>query len=163
MHAIFAGSLLSSAVSLVVDASWKALGLLLIATLAAFLAQRSSAALRHRIWCLSFLGLVFLPVLCLVVPRLWVPLRRGGSGRRPTRTGRSPADVSERDCRRRPDRWLAAGNRVSSRTGRNGSAFGDQSTPEHAGRGAGCHAHGSAWACLRTSNGFARTILGEMV
>ena len=74
MPSIFAESLLPSAVSLVVDASWKALGLLLIATLAAFLAQRSSAALRHRIWCLSFLGLLLLPIFCLVLPRVRVPL-----------------------------------------------------------------------------------------
>jgi beta-lactamase regulating signal transducer with metallopeptidase domain/protocatechuate 3,4-dioxygenase beta subunit len=54
------------------------LGLLLIATLTVFAAQRSSAAMRHRIWCLAFLGLVLLPILCLVVPRLPVPLLPGG-------------------------------------------------------------------------------------
>ena len=79
MPSIFAESLLPYAVNLVVDASWKALLVLLIATLAAFAAKRSSAAMRHRIWCLAFLGLVFLPIFCVVVPRLPVPLLPGGA------------------------------------------------------------------------------------
>jgi beta-lactamase regulating signal transducer with metallopeptidase domain len=78
MHSIFTGSLLPSAVSLIVDASWKALLLLVIASMTTFAVRQSSAALRHRIWCLSFVGLLLLPIFCLVVPRLRVPLLPAG-------------------------------------------------------------------------------------
>src|SRR5580704_10406110 len=78
MHSIFAQGVLPSAVSLIVDASWKALLLLVIASMTTFAVRQSSAALRHRIWCLSFVGLLLLPIFCLVVPRLRVPLLPAG-------------------------------------------------------------------------------------
>src|SRR5271165_6824134 len=78
MHSIFAQGVLPSAVSLIVDASWKALLLLVIASMTTLAVRQSSAALRHRIWCLSVVGLLLLPIFCLVVPRLRVPLLPGG-------------------------------------------------------------------------------------
>jgi beta-lactamase regulating signal transducer with metallopeptidase domain len=74
MQAVFSSGSMPWELSLLVDASWKAVLLLLLASLAALAARRSSAALRHRIWCLAFLGLLFLPIFCAVVPRLRVPL-----------------------------------------------------------------------------------------
>jgi beta-lactamase regulating signal transducer with metallopeptidase domain len=78
MNAIFAGSLLPFAYGLLVDASWKALLLLLLATAAALAANWSSASVRHRIWCLSFSALILLPVLCAVGPRWKVAFLPGG-------------------------------------------------------------------------------------
>ncbi len=177
MPSIFAESLLPSAVSLVVDASWKALLLLLIATLAAFCSEAEFG--RHAASNLVpgvFGPALFANLLCgrsALACAPAAPAARRRPHRRRSRTGRSPADVVMSEiCRRRPDRWVAARNGCPSRTGRNGSTFENRSTLECAGRGAGCHAHGSAWACLRTSNGFARprkavgvapTILGQPV
>jgi beta-lactamase regulating signal transducer with metallopeptidase domain len=66
-------SLLSSAIGpslidVVFDASLKSVVLLAAGAIAAGLARWSSAALRHQIWCLSFAGLIFLPLLSAAVP-----------------------------------------------------------------------------------------------
>jgi beta-lactamase regulating signal transducer with metallopeptidase domain/uncharacterized GH25 family protein len=74
MHSIPLSGLLPFGTSLVVDAVWKALLFLLLAAVAAFAAQKSSAAVRHRIWCLSFAALLCLPVLEVCVPRWHVAL-----------------------------------------------------------------------------------------
>ena len=66
---ILAGGFLPGAVGFVLDVSAKAAGLLLAATIATFVARRSSAAVRHRMWCLTFASLVLLPVCCVTLPR----------------------------------------------------------------------------------------------
>jgi beta-lactamase regulating signal transducer with metallopeptidase domain len=78
MHSIPLSGLLPFGTSLIVDASWKALLFLLLAAVAAFAAQKSSAAVRHRIWCLSFAALICLPVLEVCVPRWHVALLPAG-------------------------------------------------------------------------------------
>ncbi len=50
------------------DTVLKATVLLILAWMAASLLHRASAAVRHRVWCLGFLGLVLLPVLLLALP-----------------------------------------------------------------------------------------------
>ena len=66
---ILAGGFLPGAVGFVLDASAKAAVLLLVATIAAIVARRSSAAVRHRMWCLTFSSLVLLPLFCVTLPR----------------------------------------------------------------------------------------------
>jgi beta-lactamase regulating signal transducer with metallopeptidase domain len=78
MHAILNSALWPFLIRLIVDASWKGLLLLMVATVAAFAANKSSAAVRHRIWCLSFSALIFLPILSVSVPRWHVPLLPSG-------------------------------------------------------------------------------------
>src|SRR5688500_12833034 len=53
---------------LVTDALLKATILLAVATLAAYLLRRKSAALRHLLWTLAIVGMVALPVLTPLVP-----------------------------------------------------------------------------------------------
>jgi beta-lactamase regulating signal transducer with metallopeptidase domain len=50
----------------------KSVGLLVLAALSAYLLRRSSAAVRHRIWALSFVGLAALPLLALRLPSLTI-------------------------------------------------------------------------------------------
>jgi beta-lactamase regulating signal transducer with metallopeptidase domain len=50
----------------------KSVGLLVLAALSAYLLRKSSAAVRHRIWALSFVGLAALPLLALRLPSLTI-------------------------------------------------------------------------------------------
>jgi len=50
------------------DAAAKATVLLVLAMAATLLLRRSSAALRHRIWCLTFVALIMLPGLSAALP-----------------------------------------------------------------------------------------------
>jgi beta-lactamase regulating signal transducer with metallopeptidase domain len=54
--------------AMLLDASLKGLALCLAAAGAAFLLRRASAAARHLVWRLAFVGLLALPVLAAVVP-----------------------------------------------------------------------------------------------
>jgi beta-lactamase regulating signal transducer with metallopeptidase domain/uncharacterized GH25 family protein len=126
MQAVFLSGSMSSVVSLFVDASWKALLLLLLATVAAFAAKRNSAALRHRIWCLSLLALIFLPAVSVCVPRWNVALLpaeekpaavmvRGSASPETTPSGStspekrpSASEISESDRASRPTSGLPA-------------------------------------------------------
>ena len=69
MISILAAGLLTGAVGFVLDASAKAAVLLLVATIAAIVARRASAAVRHRMWCVTFASLVLLPLFCVTLPR----------------------------------------------------------------------------------------------
>ncbi|HVX59815.1 MAG TPA: M56 family metallopeptidase [Pirellulales bacterium] len=51
------------------DVGLKATALLLAAVIAAALLRRSSAALRHRLWCLTFAALLLLPALSAALPK----------------------------------------------------------------------------------------------
>lgn len=51
------------------DVAAKATVLLLLATATAALLRRSSAALRHRLWCLTFAALILLPALSAALPK----------------------------------------------------------------------------------------------
>ncbi len=53
---------------LLLDTIVKATMLLVVACLVAVLLRRASAAVRHRVWCLSFGGLLLLPVLSSLLP-----------------------------------------------------------------------------------------------
>ncbi|HJT32901.1 MAG TPA: carboxypeptidase regulatory-like domain-containing protein [Pirellulales bacterium] len=71
MHALtgrFSAALSSSWAQLALDVTIKATVLLLLAVLAAFALRRSSAAVRHRVWCLTFAGLLLLPALSAGLP-----------------------------------------------------------------------------------------------
>ena len=101
MISILAAGLLPGVVGFVLDASLKAAVLLLVATIATIVARRSSAAVRHRMWCLTFSSLVLLPVFCAALPRWNVAILPAQESRRPTlenanraanlRTSNSPA------------------------------------------------------------------------
>ena len=62
------------ATALLLDVAVKATLLVLLAMLFLRLNPRGSAALRHRVWCLVFCGLVLLPALCYMLPGLAVPI-----------------------------------------------------------------------------------------
>jgi beta-lactamase regulating signal transducer with metallopeptidase domain len=62
------------ATALILDVTVKATLLVFLAMLVLRLRPRASAALRHRVWCLVFCGLVALPVLCYLLPGLAVPI-----------------------------------------------------------------------------------------
>jgi beta-lactamase regulating signal transducer with metallopeptidase domain len=110
MRTIFSNDILRFGTSVFVDASWKGLLLLLVATVAAFAANKSSAAVRHRIWCLSLSALLLLPILRLCVPHWNVAL----PGCDPTRlvnvrdpaNSWSPADISDSNRANRPESEL---------------------------------------------------------
>ena len=51
-----------------IDSVAKATVLLLVAWAVAVLLRRASAAVRHRVWTLSFVGLLLLPVLSPLLP-----------------------------------------------------------------------------------------------
>src|SRR5580704_18630422 len=110
MRTIFSSDLLPFGMSVFVNASWKSLLLLLLATVAAFAARRSSAAVRHRIWCLSLSALIFLPALSVFVPRWNVALLPAGEtpqalndrGSASTATTPSPGDISKSDRSSQP-------------------------------------------------------------
>ncbi|MBN2292881.1 MAG: carboxypeptidase regulatory-like domain-containing protein [Pirellulales bacterium] len=59
---------------LMLDTTIKATVLLLAALLASTLLYRTSAAVRHRLWCLVFAGLLLLPVLTALLPGWRVPI-----------------------------------------------------------------------------------------
>ena len=63
----------SAALSLL-DTGVKATVLLVAACLVAALLHRASAAVRHRVWCLAFAGLLLLPTLSSVLPGWRVPI-----------------------------------------------------------------------------------------
>jgi beta-lactamase regulating signal transducer with metallopeptidase domain len=69
MASSLSGELWPSLIDTILDASAKSLVLLALASVTAVLARKSSAALRHQIWCLSFVSLILLPLLCICVPR----------------------------------------------------------------------------------------------
>lgn len=56
------------------DAALKGTILLVLAWLVTLAMRRSSAALRHRIWCLAFSGLIVLPLLSHALPRWRIPI-----------------------------------------------------------------------------------------
>ena len=64
-----------SAALLLLDTVLKATVLLIVAYLAAALLHRASAAVRHRVWCLAFSGLLLLPVLSSLLPGWRAPIR----------------------------------------------------------------------------------------
>jgi beta-lactamase regulating signal transducer with metallopeptidase domain len=104
MISILAEGLLSGVVGFVLDASAKAAVLLLVATIATIVARRSSAAVRHRMWCLTFSSLVLLPVFCAALPRWNVAILPAAESRRAVvetataaanlRTANSPAHTA---------------------------------------------------------------------
>jgi len=63
-----------------VDTTWagelfaRATLLLLFACLGSFLARRQSAALRHRLWSVTYVGLLLLPILALCLPSVSLPV-----------------------------------------------------------------------------------------
>lgn len=60
--------------SLLLDSATKGTVLLLLAWLAVKLVRRSSAALRHSIWCLTMVGLLLLPVASWLLPAWQIPI-----------------------------------------------------------------------------------------
>src|SRR6185437_5033346 len=56
------------------DVGVKATALLLAAVAAMALLRRSSAALRHRVWCLAFAALLLLPALSAALPKWRLPI-----------------------------------------------------------------------------------------
>lgn len=70
----FAESVSNAWVRLAIDSAAKATVLLLLALLATTLWRNSSAALRHRVWCLTFAGLVILPGLSAALPAWRLPI-----------------------------------------------------------------------------------------
>ncbi|HEX5443656.1 MAG TPA: M56 family metallopeptidase, partial [Pirellulales bacterium] len=68
LTAWLSSALSSSWAQLAVDVTVKATVLLLLAMLAAAMLRRSSAAVRHRVWCLTFVGLLLLPALSAGLP-----------------------------------------------------------------------------------------------
>ena len=69
MNANISRALSVSFMDVVIDAAWKAFLLLLFAYVAASLAKRLSAAVRHRIWCYAFCGVVVLPLISITFPQ----------------------------------------------------------------------------------------------
>ena len=67
-------TLARSFASLLLDTAAKGTVLLLLACLAAWLCRRSSAALRHSIWCLTMGGLLLLPVASWALPAWQIPI-----------------------------------------------------------------------------------------
>jgi beta-lactamase regulating signal transducer with metallopeptidase domain/protocatechuate 3,4-dioxygenase beta subunit len=63
-----------SSTTLLLDVVVKATLVVLLAVLFLRLNPRGSAALRHRVWCLVFCGLVILPALCYMLPAWAVPI-----------------------------------------------------------------------------------------
>lgn len=59
---------------ILVDATVKGTVLLVVAGLATLLFRRSSAAMRHRVWSLTMLGLMLLPVLSGLLPAWQLPI-----------------------------------------------------------------------------------------
>jgi len=60
--------------TILLDASWKGVVLLLTALLLSLLLRRAAAATRHLVWSLALIGLLALPVLSFVLPTWSVPL-----------------------------------------------------------------------------------------
>lgn len=67
-------TLSDSFASLLVDTAAKGTVLLLLATLAAWFCRRSSAALRHAIWCMAMGGLLALPIASWAMPSWQLPI-----------------------------------------------------------------------------------------
>ena len=67
-------TLARSFASLLLDTAAKGTALLLLAALAAWLCRRSSAALRHSIWCMTMGGLLILPVASWALPAWQIPI-----------------------------------------------------------------------------------------
>lgn len=67
-------TLARSFASLLLDTAAKGTVLLLLACLAAWLCRRSSAALRHSIWCMTMGGLLVLPVASWALPAWQIPI-----------------------------------------------------------------------------------------
>ena len=70
----FAPVMNDGTVPFLLDAAIKSTLLLAIAYLAAMLLRRASAAVRHRVWCLTFMSLLGLPVLSLILPGWRLPI-----------------------------------------------------------------------------------------
>jgi S1-C subfamily serine protease/beta-lactamase regulating signal transducer with metallopeptidase domain/protocatechuate 3,4-dioxygenase beta subunit len=67
-------TLARSFTSLLLDTAAKGTALLLLAAVAAWLCRRSSAALRHSIWCMTMGGLLVLPVASWALPAWQIPI-----------------------------------------------------------------------------------------
>lgn len=63
--------------SFLLDTILKGTVLSILACVAATLLRRASAAVRHRVWCLAFLGLLLLPALLVALPAWRVPIVPG--------------------------------------------------------------------------------------
>ena len=68
------GTVAGDSLPLLLDTAVKATLLLAGAFLASTLLCRTSAAVRHRVWCLTFAGLLLLPVLSSLLPGWRVPI-----------------------------------------------------------------------------------------
>jgi|GEM_PF-2541221 len=62
----------------------KSTALLMLAAVACFLLRKQPAALRHRIWGLSFCGLILLPWLTLMLPTWQLPILPAHDAKRQT-------------------------------------------------------------------------------
>jgi beta-lactamase regulating signal transducer with metallopeptidase domain/major membrane immunogen (membrane-anchored lipoprotein) len=60
--------------TILVDASWKGVVLLLTALLLSLLLRRAAAATRHLVWSLALIGLLALPLLSFILPTWNVPI-----------------------------------------------------------------------------------------
>ncbi|MEX0727479.1 MAG: M56 family metallopeptidase [Planctomycetaceae bacterium] len=95
-------SLVDSLAGILYDTTLKATVLLLAAWLTTLLLRRSSSALKHRLWSLSMLGLLLLPVLSWALPAWQLAVLPVSEQNESTRTPAAvefAADVPERDNR----------------------------------------------------------------
>ena len=74
--------------SLLLDSAAKGTALLLLAAVAVWLCRRSSAALRHLIWCMAMGGLLLLPIASLALPAWQIPILH-------SKSTAAPAPVAE--------------------------------------------------------------------
>lgn len=81
-----------AAFAVLLNVSVKATFLLLFAMLANTLLRREAAALRHRVWCLAFCGLLVVPVLMMLLPSWRMPILPTGL----LSVSQSDASASER-------------------------------------------------------------------
>ncbi len=102
---------LQPATALLLDIAVKGTVLVLLAMLVLRLLPRSSAALRHWVWCLAFCGLILLPALCYVLPAWALPILPAWTAdnrlsESADQTAASRGDIAEPDSLKetRPDR-----------------------------------------------------------
>src|SRR5580698_10263846 len=90
MNANLNRALSVSIFDLALDAACKVFLLLLVALVVASLAKKLSAAVRHRIWCYAFCGVVVLPLISITFPQ-WncavLPAQAAAKANAPADTG----------------------------------------------------------------------------